>query len=63
MEALGQPRRAPPSKNEYLGIVNGEPEYGCDVIEIDMESFESVIQSNLNNHNLYYYGGSDCMNR
>ena len=57
MESLSQTCRYPPSKNEYLDIVDDEPESGDDMREIDMESFSSVIQSNLNNSPLYYSGG------
>ena len=51
------------SNNEDLEIVGDEPDSSHGVLEIDMESFSSVIQSNLNNHPLYCYGDSDCMDR
>ena len=63
MEALAQAHWAPLSKNEYLDIFDHEPESGSDVLEIDMESFRSVIQSNLNNHTFYYSGDLDRTNR
>ena len=39
MESLSQMRRAPSYKNKDLDIVDDEPEFGDDVLEIDMESF------------------------
>ena len=63
MEALAQACRAPSPNNEYFDIVDNEPESGDDVIEIYMEIFSSVIQSNLNNCPLYYSGDSYCTNR
>ena len=59
MEALAQACRAPSPNNEYFDIVDNEPESGDDVIEIYMEIFSSLIQSNLINSPLYYYGDSD----
>ena len=58
MEALAQAHMSPQSNNEYLGIVDNEPESGDVVLDIDMEMFSSVIQSNLDNCPLYYSGYS-----
>ena len=44
----------PLTKNKYLDIVDDKPDSDDDVIEIDMDSFRSVIQSKLNNYPLYY---------
>ena len=63
MEDLTQERRAPLLNNEDLDIFDDKHESDNDVLENDMESFSSVIQTNLNNYPLYYYGDSDLMNR
>ena len=49
MEDLEQAHRAPSLKNEHLEIVDDEHESSNDVLEIDMKSFSSEIQSKLNN--------------
>ena len=43
IEALAQACRSTLLKNEDLDIVDDEPKSGNDVLEIDMESFISVI--------------------
>ena len=62
MESLVQACRDPSSKNEDLDIIDDEPKSGDGVLDIYMESFSSVIQSNLNNHLLYCSVDSDSTN-
>ena len=59
LEALSQASRDPFSNNEDFHIVEDKPESGNDMLDIDIESFSSLIQSNLINSPLYYYGDSD----
>ena len=59
MEDTSKMRRNPSLKNKYLDIVDDEPESGDDIFEINIESFITVIQSNLKYRPLYYFGGSD----
>ena len=54
LEALAQARRDLLLKYEDLDNVDGKNESGDDVLDIDIESFRSAIQSNLNNSPLYY---------
>ena len=56
LEDLSQALKDSLSKNEDLEIVDDKIESVNDVIKIYMESFSSVIQSNLNNFPLYYSG-------
>ena len=58
MEALAQVCRSPSLKNEYLDIFEDEPESRDDVLNINMESFSSVIQSNLKKNRFYCSGYS-----
>ena len=44
------------SKNEDLDSVDDKHEFGNDVLDINMESLSSVIQSKLNTCPLYYSG-------
>ena len=62
VEDLAQACGYPLSNNEDLDIFDNKPESVYVVLEIDMDSFSSVIQSNLNNRPLYYSGDSDHMN-
>ena len=63
LEALAQAHRAPYPENEDFDIVYYKPESGDAVIDINMESFRSVIKSNLNKVPLYYSMDSYSMNR
>ena len=54
LEAIAHACRYPLSKNEYLDIVGDEPESADNVLENNMESFRSSIQSNFSNSPLYY---------
>ena len=63
MEDLAKSCRAPLHNNEDLNIVENEADSGDDVLETDMESFSSLMQSNLNNRPLCYSGDSDPTNR
>ena len=63
LEALAQARRAQSGKNEVLDIDDDEADSGDDEIEIDMESFSSVVKSNLRTRPVYYYGDSDRTKR
>jgi hypothetical protein len=63
LDALAQACRAQSGKNEVLDIDDDEADSGDDKIEIDMESFSSVIKSNLRTCPVYYYGDSDCTKR
>ena len=58
LEDLSQACGDPYTHNEDLDIVDEKTECGNDVLSIDMESFSSSIQSNLNNNPLCYYGDS-----
>ena len=59
LDALAQACRAQSGKNEVLDIDDDEADSGDDEIEIDMESFSSVIKSNLRTRPVYCYGDSD----
>ena len=56
LEALAQARKAQSGENEVLDIDDDEADSGDDEIEIDMESFSSVVKSNLRTRPVYYYG-------
>ena len=63
MEALAQAHGDPTSKNEDLERVDNKTDSGDDVLEINIDIFSSVIQSNLNSRLYYYYGDSYCTNQ
>ena len=54
LEAIAHACRYLLSKNEYFDIVDDKPESGDNVLENNMESFRSSIQSKLENSPLYY---------
>ena len=55
--------KAATRSREALNIVDKNPESDDEVIEVNLESFSSIIKSSLDNRRLYYTGDSDCTKR